>query len=184
MFVCLPVFTIRDAIGPGHLYPAETLPHHQKCPGALQWTGKMSCLYSVHHFTLRQTCMLISLFKNPLVSGGSYSSSFVSVIQVSVNPKIPIWFKKKKKSDLYPLFKPKSSLWWLNITHLVWSVHMHSSMVRGFRNMFSVWALGAAFFHFKTSPLSTSVVKKDAAKLFCCEAPQCFVTWLFISMSW
>ena len=33
-----------------------------------------------------------------------------------------------------------------------------------------------AFFHFKTSPPSTSVVKKNAAKLFCCEAPQCVVT--------
>lgn len=25
----------RDAIGPGHLYPAETLPHYKKCPGAI-----------------------------------------------------------------------------------------------------------------------------------------------------
>lgn len=34
-----PVTPSRDALGPGHLHPAETLPHHQERPGALQRTG-------------------------------------------------------------------------------------------------------------------------------------------------
>lgn len=67
--VCLHVCVFRDAIGPGHLYSAETLPHHQKCPGAIQWTGKVAkcpsllCTLSLTHrninrllqeFTVRQ----------------------------------------------------------------------------------------------------------------------------------
>lgn len=34
-----PVPAFRDAFGPGHLYSAETLPHHKERPGALQRTG-------------------------------------------------------------------------------------------------------------------------------------------------
>lgn len=43
-FVWLPVCFFRDAIGPGHLYSAETLPHRQKCSGAIQWTGNFVSL--------------------------------------------------------------------------------------------------------------------------------------------
>lgn len=89
----LHVCVFRDAIGPGHLYSAETLPHHKKCPGAIQWTGKMPCTHAnvnqlVQVTPFRQqnkACKFFLLFFFIYFFGGR-GCCMASVITVALKP--------------------------------------------------------------------------------------------------